>query len=124
MAEKKKLTTNVFVADVDENGTARGSGTFYGPDYPENKVTAEVLAKITNPAAFEEPENVLDPHSAEAGEERRKIEAESSQNLGAVTDEELDDLSKSELQAVAAARGIEVSSRASKDELLEAIRAE
>ena len=40
----KQLKTNVIVG-----------GTWYGPDYPQNKVTAEVLEQITNPAAFEGP---------------------------------------------------------------------
>ncbi len=37
-----ELTTNVYV-----------DGTWYGPDYPDNKVTAEVREQITNPAAYE-----------------------------------------------------------------------
>jgi hypothetical protein len=39
----KNLTTNVTV-----------EGTTYGPDYPENELTAEVRDQITNPAAFED----------------------------------------------------------------------
>lgn len=39
----KELTSNVIV-----------DGTWYGPDYPKNKPTAEVLDQITNPAAFED----------------------------------------------------------------------
>jgi hypothetical protein len=40
----KQLTSNVIVG-----------GKWYGPDYPQNKITDEVLRQITNPAAFEEP---------------------------------------------------------------------
>ena len=121
----QKLTTNVFVADVDDEGTVRGGGTFYGPDYPENKVTAAVLAKITNPAAFEESDAPIDPHSPEAAELRAQAEADArSGDVGAYTDEELADLSKAELQAIATARGLDVPSRASKDDLLEALTAE
>jgi hypothetical protein len=29
-------------------------GKWYGPDYPKNKVTADVLDQITNPQAFED----------------------------------------------------------------------
>lgn len=38
----KTLTSNVQV-----------DGVWYGPDYPQNAPTSEVLDKITNPAAFE-----------------------------------------------------------------------
>ncbi len=37
-----ELQSNVLVDDV-----------WYGPDYPDNKVTAKVREQITNPAAFE-----------------------------------------------------------------------
>lgn len=37
-----ELQSNVLVDDV-----------WYGPDYPDNKVTAKVKDQITNPAAFE-----------------------------------------------------------------------
>lgn len=47
----KTLTSNVHV-----------DGRWYGPDYPGNKATDEVLAKITNPAAFQsEPTPVPEP---------------------------------------------------------------
>lgn len=45
----KELTSNVHV-----------DGTWYGPDYPNNKVTGEVLDQIENPAAFEENAVVTD----------------------------------------------------------------
>lgn len=38
----KQLISNVEV-----------EGVWYGPDYPDNKASAEVLDKITNPAAFD-----------------------------------------------------------------------
>jgi hypothetical protein len=38
------LTSNVNV-----------DGTWYGPDWPQNPLTEEVAAKITNPAAFADP---------------------------------------------------------------------
>lgn len=49
MAESKQLVSNVFVPD--ENG----AGVWYGPDYPQNEATAEVLKTIDNPAAFTPP---------------------------------------------------------------------
>lgn len=42
----KTLTSNVFV-----------DGRWYGPDYPQNKATAEVLDQISNPAAFADPDD-------------------------------------------------------------------
>lgn len=39
----QELTSNVYV-----------DGVWYGPDYPDNKVTAKVKDQITNPAAFED----------------------------------------------------------------------
>lgn len=35
-------------------------GNWYGPDYPENEVTADVLGKVTNPAAFVESQHEFD----------------------------------------------------------------
>jgi hypothetical protein len=43
---KKTLTSNVHVGNK-----------WYGPDYPQNEVTAEVLDSITNPAAFAPPDD-------------------------------------------------------------------
>lgn len=40
----KELTSNVIV-----------DGKWYGPDYPNNKATSEVLDQIENPAAFADP---------------------------------------------------------------------
>lgn len=120
---QKQLTTNVFVPDVDDDGTARGSGTYYGPDYPENEVTAEVLSKITNPAAFEEVDTgfPVDPHSDAAAELRAAAAPATSAPVG---DDELDDMSKPELLALAASRGVDVPARATKPEIIEALTAE
>jgi hypothetical protein len=55
------LTSNVLV-----------DGTWYGPDYPENDVTAKARDQITNPAAFEDttpaPDNRFraDDHEVES----------------------------------------------------------
>lgn len=46
----KQLTSNVFLP-ADEGA----GGTWYGPDHPDNEVTTEVAAKITNPAAWAAP---------------------------------------------------------------------
>lgn len=60
-----ELTSNVEVG-----------GVWYGPDYPDNKVTAEVREQITNPAAYEPvatgtPDNRFraDDFGTEAGEQ-------------------------------------------------------
>lgn len=45
----QELTSNVYV-----------DGVWYGPDYPDAKVTADVKKQITNPAAFEDTTLVVD----------------------------------------------------------------
>lgn len=64
MGKTKKLAANVAV-----------NGTMYGPDYPKNKVTADVAEQITNPKAWgegveedtgsDEPKSLDDMTSAE-----------------------------------------------------------
>jgi hypothetical protein len=116
----KTLTKNLFLGDQLEDGTTTDRGKWYGPDYPQNKVTAKVLERITNPECFEEAEenSPVDPHSLEA----RALRLAGEQ--GGYSDEELEDLNKADLQAIAAARGVEVPARASKAEILAALLGE
>jgi hypothetical protein len=51
MAEKQ-LYANV---EVD--------GVWFGPDYPDNKVTAEVTKSITNPSVWEKPADAGEPEA-------------------------------------------------------------
>lgn len=117
-----QLKVNVFVADIDDEGTVRGSGKFYGPDYPENEVTGEVMKRITNPAAFEDSaDQAVDPHSLDAGE-ARAAEVTASVNSPAYTEDELDAMTKDELLSIAAARSVDVPAKASKDDVRELLR--
>jgi hypothetical protein len=114
----KTLTSNVYV-----------DGTWYGPSYPANKVTDDVLKAIENPAAFEAvPTGASDlrtraddfaatggldangdPPSLRAGE------------AGGGERAELEKLSKDELLALADARQVEVKASATKAELVDAL---
>ena len=119
MAEKA-LRSNVQVG-----------GKWYGPDYPRNEVTSEVLKQITNPAAFEEP-TVGSPDNrfrhddfGETAPNLREVEAVRQAEAapgGAApgpSREDLEKLTKDELVAALEDRGIGVSSRETKDELID-----
>lgn len=112
----QELQKNVFVADVTDEGQATGQGSWYGPDYPENEVTAAVLKRITNPGAFEDD-------SARSHPTGVKSELADGIDPNDVDDDELDELSKDALQAVAAARSVELPARATKAQIVDAIRA-
>lgn len=111
----KTLTSNVYV-----------DGKWYGPSYPANKVTDEVIKAVENPAAFEDvPTGAADlrfraddfaatdglvgddPPSLRAGEGATGERAE------------LEKLNRDELLALAEARQVDVPRSASKGDLVE-----
>lgn len=111
MAEKT-LTSNVHV-----------DGKWYGPDHPRNQVTADVLAKVTNPAAFEAP-TVGAPDNRfrhdDFGEVAPNLRAgEATGAAPTASRDEYSAMSKAELIAASEARGIEVSSSDTKDDLID-----
>lgn len=112
----KTLTSNVYV-----------DGKWYGPNYPANKVTDEVLKAIDNPAAFE---------SVPTGASDLRFRADDfaatdglvggdppSLRVDRTPDEraELEKLSKDELAALAEARQVDVAKSATKADLLDAL---
>jgi hypothetical protein len=116
----RKLVQNVFVADPETGG-----GTWYGPSYPQNQLTADVAGNLGD-HLFAEADEVdvhLFPaagHGQFAGEEIRALEdAKGNQD----DEDELEALTKAELQERAEANGVDVASGATKGELVEALRA-
>jgi hypothetical protein len=82
----KKLTSNVYVGDL-------AGGTWYGPDYPENEATADVLAQITNPAAYEEAVDEgpdLRFRNDDFGDEAPPLRAQAEASVAAAEDEQVE----------------------------------
>lgn len=94
----KILTSNVHVG-----------GTWYGPSYPDAEVTDDVLARVTNPAAFADIEDAQVPA---AGPEAAGVSGGSARR-------ELEQLSKDDLAALADARGVDVPKGATKAEIVD-----
>jgi len=121
----RKLAKNVFV-ESDEVGR----GDWYGPSYPQNKVTAEVAAKITNPGAWEDSDADVGAGDFRfraddfGGEEVPHLRAGEGAAAGGDETAELEKLTKDELLALAEARQVDVKTSASKSELVAALRAQ
>lgn len=94
----KILTSNVHVG-----------GTWYGPSYPGTEVTDDVLARVTNPAAFADD----DDNTAPAG----------SDDSGGGEEAELRQFPKDDLLALADARGVDVPKGSTKAEIVDLLLA-
>lgn len=99
-------------------------GKWYGPAYPENKPTAEVLKTLDgNSLAFEDTApadaagTAFGPRVVGAGE------AEAGAPLAGSPDEEdqLEKMTKDDLVALAEARQVDVAKSASKGEIIDAL---
>jgi hypothetical protein len=117
----KELTSNVQVG-----------GKWYGPDYPANEVTSDVLDAITNEAAFAPPvEGYGDNrvrHDDFGGQDgapnlrANEVPPGSPTAAGALpTREELEAKTNEQLHEEAERRGVEVKKSATKDELVDAL---
>ncbi|GEM_PF-6845506 len=106
MADTKELARNVHV-----------DGVWYGPDHPGNQVTAEVLDKIDNPAAFEPVSSTtFDLQDRSTDEELAGLD-------GGQVDDGLGKHTKPELVQLAADHGVNVPSDATKADIVDALRA-
>ena len=122
----RKLAQNVFV-EYDEVGR----GTWYGPDYPDNPVTAEVAKKITHPGAWEDSAVVGGGDfrltaadfaaTGDLGKDGSPPSLRAGESASADERAELERLSKDELAALAEARQVDVAKTATKAEFVEAL---
>lgn len=111
MAKSKELQRNVNVG-----------GTWYGPAWPDNKVTAEVAKALEGNDLVYTPVGPADAAGTAFGP--RVAGANDTADPGTpLTDEraELEKLSKDELAALAEARQVDVAKTATKAELVDAL---